>query len=248
MSPRRTIQAGGLRLTTEEGPDGPQLMIDHRQTASLAAVLNAAARGQLPGLDEALTRGDGAATPVERVARQHPGDEFPAERQRWRELTGEDPGEDFYVVGTAYTPGVMIVPRAALQAGLKALLEIRERAATEKRVGHRGWLADLEERAAAIDQLEVADGSEQRARAAVKRRLFWPSWTQSRQPSTRRRIPFSRRTAARRKRAGGCPVRGAGAEQSRLAGRRWTGGLGRLVPAASEDASRLDARGVARPR
>jgi hypothetical protein len=68
----------------------------------------------------------------------------------------------------------MIVPRAALQAGLKALLELGEGAAQASRDsgGDPAWLADLEERAAAIDRLEEADEAEQRARAAVKRRLL----------------------------------------------------------------------------
>ena len=160
---------------TEEGPDGPQLMIDHRQTASLAAVLNAAARGQLPGLDEALTRGDGAATPVERVARPHPGDEFPAERQRWRELTGEDPGEDVYAV-----PLEPRTRRSHDRASSGAPGRLEGAAGDPRARGHGeescgpSWLARRPGGARSGDgaELEVADGSEQRARAAVKRRLF----------------------------------------------------------------------------
>jgi hypothetical protein len=166
------FQADGLRLATEPGPDGPRLSTDDPQTAPLAAVLNAAATGALEGLDEALRRGEGAETPIERVRRPYPGDEFPAERERWRRLTGEDPGEDVYVVGTSYTPGVMVVPRAALRAGLEALRALRHAAAPADGDADTAWLAELEERAADVDRLEAADEIEQRARAAVKRRLL----------------------------------------------------------------------------
>jgi hypothetical protein len=172
VSSSRTIDAGGLTLVIEQGPDGPRLATGNRLTAPLAAVLNAAASGALPGLDEALERRGGAETPIERVARPHPGDEFPAEREQWRELTGSDPGDDVYVVGTAYTPGVMIVPRAALLGGLRALRALRTGDASADLAADAARLSELEEQAAAVDRLEAAGGVDERARAAVKRRLL----------------------------------------------------------------------------
>lgn len=126
MTHAQSLEAGGLWLAVESGPDGPRLKTDRHETAPLAAVLNAAVSGALPGLEEALERGDGVATPVDGAVRPHPGDEFPAERARWQRLTGEDPGDDVYVVVAVYAGGTMIVPRAALLAGLRALRRLRE--------------------------------------------------------------------------------------------------------------------------
>ena len=63
----------------------------------------------------------------------------------------------------------MIVPRAALVTGLRALRELRETAVSGE---DRAWWAELEERATTIDRLSDLIDVDARARAAVKRRLL----------------------------------------------------------------------------
>lgn len=116
------ISAGGLRLPVEHTRDGTLVVsAGDPDLEPLAFVVNAATTGMLPHLRDAVAAGEDAVTQGLFASRPDPGEGHAAAAAAWRRLTGHDPGEDAYLVGTTFTDTDLLVPRDALLAILDAL-------------------------------------------------------------------------------------------------------------------------------
>jgi hypothetical protein len=158
------LNAGGVQLPLEYAADGP--MVSTRadpDVEPLAWVLNAAVTGMLPGLRDAVAAGDDEVVQGLFAARPDPLEDHKRSAATWRRLSGQDPGDDAYVVGTTFSDHSVLVPRSALLELLDALERLR---AGEDGGLPGGELDELERRAAELE--EVADP----AAASAKRRFL----------------------------------------------------------------------------
>jgi hypothetical protein len=63
---------------------------------------------------------------LERYAiRPQPEDDLEPARARWRSLTGEEPGEDVYILGTGFTYDEVVLPRQTLLEIIQGLKKLR---------------------------------------------------------------------------------------------------------------------------
>jgi hypothetical protein len=116
------ISAGGLRLPVKHTRDGTLVVsAGDPDLEPLAFVVNAATTGMLPHLRDAVAAGEDVVIQGLFASRPDPGEGHAAAAAAWRRLTGDEPGEDAYVVGTTFTEGDLLVPRDALLAILDAL-------------------------------------------------------------------------------------------------------------------------------
>jgi hypothetical protein len=144
------LNAGGVRLPLEQAADGP--MVSTRadpDVEPLAWVLNAAVTGMLPGLREAVAAGKDEVVQGLFAARPDPVESHEAAAAAWRRLSGREPGDDAYVVGTTFSDRTVLVPRAALLELLDALERLR--AGEDGGLPH-GELDELERRAAELER------------------------------------------------------------------------------------------------
>ena len=158
------LSAGGVRLPLEYAADGP--MVSTRadpDVEPLAWVLNAAVTGMLPGLRDAVAAGEDEVVQGLFAARPDPLEDHERSAATWRRLSGQDPGDDSYVVGTTFSDHSVLVPRPALLEMLDALERLR---AGGDGGPPAGELDDLERRAAELER--VADP----AAASAKRRFL----------------------------------------------------------------------------
>lgn len=158
------LNAGGVQLPLEQAADGP--MVSTRadpDVEPLAWVLNAAVTGMLPGLREAMAAGEDEVVQGLFAARPDPLENHEAAAAAWRRLSGREPGDDAYVVGTTFSDRSVLVPRAALLELLDALERLRS--GEDGGVPH-GELDELERRAAELD------GAADPAAESAKRRFL----------------------------------------------------------------------------
>jgi hypothetical protein len=121
------LTVAGISLVLIPTSEGPQLNVkQHPDIEPLARVVNAAATGTFSALAESLERGEDAGNQALYAVRPDPSDDVTEESNRWRELTGSDPGEDSYLVGTTFTRSAILVPRKALQEMISALQALRQ--------------------------------------------------------------------------------------------------------------------------
>ena len=59
------------------------------------------------------------------AARPMPDEDLSEPRAQWRKLTGSEPGEDVYVLGTGFTYHQVVLPRQTLLSIFQALLKKR---------------------------------------------------------------------------------------------------------------------------
>jgi hypothetical protein len=99
---------------------GPLLSTEDESLEALAWIINPAVTGRLPQLADTLARGEDVSMDQRFAVRPPSEDVLPEDRVRWHELTGEELGEDVYMVGTTFTREV-VLPRKTLQEILQAL-------------------------------------------------------------------------------------------------------------------------------
>ena len=126
LPPRLTV--GPLALRVERSPAGTLLSAGDPATEPLAFVVNAAFGGVLEGLEEHL-RADRSMSRHGLYALNRADVDGPAPgAAEWRALTGQDPGEDAYLVGAEFLRRSLLVPRDVL---LGVLAGLRERRAAD---------------------------------------------------------------------------------------------------------------------
>jgi hypothetical protein len=151
-------------------------------------------------LAESLERGEDAGNQAWYAFKPEPGDDVTEESNRWRELTGSDPGEDSYLVGTTFTSSAILVPRKALQEMISALQALRQQgtvvslatqANAQSEPGNNNsspdaqlpqptldpqvdeiLLQELEERAVTLDALEQGEQTQEVAATISAKRRF----------------------------------------------------------------------------
>ncbi|MCG8419054.1 MAG: hypothetical protein MJE77_14050 [Proteobacteria bacterium] len=190
-----SIEIQGLRMLLEKTPTGPILSLADQWLEPLSWVVNSAVTGGIAaGLADALERGDDLFTEGLYAARPEPDDEAFIEdgKKRWREWTGQDAGEDIYVVGTTFSDNAVVIPRLALMEIVTKLKVLHQQAPVrpvpwlfcanpihpDPGDGEEEILRDLEKRAAELDALvrEAAQtdtqNEETRAAISAKRRFL----------------------------------------------------------------------------
>jgi hypothetical protein len=176
-----TLTAGGLTLPLVQGPFGPSIspMTDEAKPLSWAV-------GEIPGLARALERGEEAATGQCRVRRPGEDEDLTEARRRWRELTGEELGEDVVIVDASLIRRRLALPRAALLGIERALQELRDAAPkpaapwlftpepfhADPAPEEEAWIRALEARALAFDRA-VHPTDDATAHAAKRRALLF---------------------------------------------------------------------------
>jgi hypothetical protein len=159
------LSAGGVQLPLEYAADGP--MVSTRadpDVEPLAWVLNAAVTGMLPGLRDAVAAGKDEVVQGLFAARPDPLEDHERSAATWRRLSGREPGDDAYVVGTTFSDHSVLVPRAALLEMLDALGRLR--AGEDDGTPGAGELDELERRAVELE------GVTDPAAASAKRRFL----------------------------------------------------------------------------
>jgi hypothetical protein len=143
------LRAGGIALPLEQTSDGPIVSTSaDPDLAPLAWVLNAAATRRLPNLRDAVAAGEDAVVQGLYATRPDPHEDHAPAAAVWRRLSGRDPGDDAYTVGTTFSGPGLLVPRDALLEMLDAL----ERARTQGGApAGPEELDELERRAAELD-------------------------------------------------------------------------------------------------
>jgi hypothetical protein len=144
------LRAGGVALPLEQTSDGPIVSTSaDPELAPLAWVLNAAATRTLPHLRDAVAAGEDAVVQGLYATRPDPHEDHAAAAAVWRRLSGRDPGDDAYTVGTTFSGPGLLVPRDALLEMLDALE--RARAGGGASTAGAEELDELERRAAELD-------------------------------------------------------------------------------------------------
>ena len=191
------LNVAGISLLLVPTSEGPELSSrQHPDVEPLALVVNAAVTGAFSKLVESLEQGVDVGNQALYAVRPDPGDDFTEEANRWRELSGYDPGEDSYLVGTTFTPTAILVPRQALLEIISALQALRQQGAVisstppddngqpamqrqptsdlEKNTHiEEDWLQELEARAATLATVEQDEQTlEAAATASAKRRFL----------------------------------------------------------------------------
>ena len=120
------LKVNNISLPLKYTPMGPLLSTEDKFLEPIAWIINPAAAGGMPQLADCLERGEDVFMPKRMAVRPQPEDDDLEEaRAQWRELTGEEPGEDVYIVGTGFTTHEVVLPRQTLLSILQALLELR---------------------------------------------------------------------------------------------------------------------------
>ncbi len=163
------LTAHGLTLALRDTPFGPLVAPQTGELRPLELILNQAATGDFPELADALARGTEAGTPYYLIRRPDPRDDVAAARERWRERTGGELGDDAYVLAVDFYDERPMIPRAVLRDLLDELRRRRADApkppgpwlfrpdpmADEPAPGEGEWLRQLEREAAELDALDA---------------------------------------------------------------------------------------------
>lgn len=120
------LKVNNISLPLKYTPMGPLLSTEDKFLEPIAWIINPAAAGGMPQLADCLERGEDVFMPKRIAVRPKPEDDDLEEaRAQWRELTGEEPGEDVYILGTGFTTHEVVLPRQTLLSILQALSKLR---------------------------------------------------------------------------------------------------------------------------
>jgi hypothetical protein len=120
------LTVAGISLKLIHTADGLALGKQDQELESLAWVVNSAVVGAFQNVIKNIEHGKDAATPGLFAVRPEPDENVTEARNLWQKLTGKDPGEDTYLVGTSFTSPSILVPRQALQEMILALQALRQ--------------------------------------------------------------------------------------------------------------------------
>lgn len=165
-------------------PTGPLLSIEDKYLQPIEWIINAAAIGQIPEFVEMLSQGEQASTEGFFAVPLALDDIEAKDHAQWHELTGEELGEDVYMVGTTFTSEV-VLPRQTLLQIYHALSEKRAEFPEPPLVwlfrldpyylcpaeGERELIEKLEERAVAFSCMQENETDESTLSATRKELL-----------------------------------------------------------------------------
>jgi len=115
------LKVNNLSLPLKWTPTGPLLFIEDKFFEPIEWIVNAAVIGEIPQLADSIARGEDVVMEQRFAVRPMADEDFSEARTRWRELTGSDPGEDVYVLGTGFTYHEVVMPRKTLLQIIQAL-------------------------------------------------------------------------------------------------------------------------------
>lgn len=118
------IKVHNLSLPLQYTPTGPVLSIEKKFLDPIAWLVNSALGGDTQQFIDGLTHGEDVYTEGFFAVRPEPEEVEAKDWVRWRELTGEELGEDVYMVASSFTHEV-ILPRQTLLLIMQALLKLR---------------------------------------------------------------------------------------------------------------------------
>jgi hypothetical protein len=168
------IKVNNLSLPLKWTPTGPLLFIEDKFLEPIEWIVNAAVIGELPQFSEAATRREDVVYGELYATPPMPDEDLSQARARWRKLTGSDPGEDVYVLGTGFTYHEVVLPRKTLLQLIQALEKKRAEfpeppfpwlfrldpyffSPTE---GEQELIDELEERAVAFSSMQEEEADE----------------------------------------------------------------------------------------
>lgn len=180
------LKVNNLSLPMKWTPIGPLLSIKDKVLQPIEWIINAAAIGEVTEFAEVLARGEDASTEGFFAVPLALDDIEAKDRALWRELTGEELGEDVYMVGTIFTHEV-VLPRQTLLQIVQTLEKKRAEFPEppfpwlfrldpyffSPAEGEREFMKELEERAVAFVCIEQKEADEvvEESRQALLRDL-----------------------------------------------------------------------------
>ena len=115
------LKVNNLSLPLKWTPTGPLLFIEDKFFEPIEWIVNAAVINEIPQLTDSIARGEDVVMLQRFAVRPMPDEDLSEARARWRELTGSDPGEDVYMLGTGFTYHEVVLPRKTLLQIIQAL-------------------------------------------------------------------------------------------------------------------------------
>src|SRR5215207_1405123 len=106
-----TIEHEGVVFEVRETVFGAGLFPVKEESEALAWLLNDGARGRIPDLERRIQRREEVFTGAVFAVAPDPNETVMSARDRWISLTGQEPGDDSYVVGVVDLPIAVQVPR-----------------------------------------------------------------------------------------------------------------------------------------
>ena len=120
------IKVNNLSLPLTYLPTGPVLSIQKGFFDPIAWIINPAVTGEEPQLAEKLAQGQDVIIEMRYAVRPTAeDDDLDEAKAQWRELTGSDPGEDVYILGTGFTTHEVVLPRQTLLEIIQTLKKLR---------------------------------------------------------------------------------------------------------------------------
>ncbi|MGB0386988.1 MAG: hypothetical protein ACPGWR_19405 [Ardenticatenaceae bacterium] len=120
------LKVNNLSLPLQYTPTGPFLLIKDRFLEPIQWVINSAVSDEAPQIADLVARGEDVSFLMGHAIRPTPEDDDLDElRALWRELTGSDPGEDVYILGTGFTYHEVVMPRQTLLEIIQTLKKLR---------------------------------------------------------------------------------------------------------------------------
>jgi hypothetical protein len=125
-----TLQAGGIELPLQSTDAGPLVSTHALEDAvALGWIVNLAFDPGQTDLVDRLRRGEavqvGREGPYAREVWPRFDDDLSCARDRWRRLSGVDPGDDALILGTGWGSPRILVPRSAILELIERLSELR---------------------------------------------------------------------------------------------------------------------------
>ncbi|MBX7196266.1 MAG: hypothetical protein K1X94_29690 [Sandaracinaceae bacterium] len=119
------LRAAGLTLPLVRPPTG--VLLDSRagRLDPLVWLVNGGVTGALPGLRDALRDGGTVHDALLSMYPAGPGFDRERAREVWRELSGQELGDDVILIAFDLADELLAVPRAAALELLDALLDVR---------------------------------------------------------------------------------------------------------------------------
>lgn len=119
------LKVHNLSLPLQDTPTGPVLSISKTFLDPIAWIVNTALGDDIEQFVDDLTRGVNIFIKTFSAIHLAPNDIVPEDQAQWRKLTGEELGEDVYMVGSSFTHEV-ILPRQTLLLIVQTLLKLRD--------------------------------------------------------------------------------------------------------------------------
>lgn len=126
LTQERDIKINNLSVPLTYLPTGPVLAIEKGFLDPVAWVVNPAVTGEEPEFLDRVIRRENVLMELRAAVRPTPEDDDLDElKAQWRELTGEEAGEDFYILGTGFTTHEVLLPRQYLIEIIQRLKKLR---------------------------------------------------------------------------------------------------------------------------